>query len=70
MRLTASGRPGLGPPGGNRLLREPDCEASPLTQSRVVLRPIRHPVPLLRDVVTASGIGLEGHGRNLWSEAE
>ena len=70
MRLAASGRPGLGRPGGNRLLREPDCEASTLTQSRVILRPIRDPVPLLRDAVTAGGIGFEWHGRNLWSEAE
>ena len=36
----------------------------------VVLGPVRHPVPLLRDAVTASGIGFEGHGRDLWSEAE
>ena len=63
MGLTASCRAGLGPPGGNRLLREPDREASPLTQGGVVLRPIRHPVPLLGDVVTASGIGFERHGR-------
>ena len=70
MRLTASCRAGLGPPGGNRFLSEPDREASPLAQGRVVLRPVRHPVPLLRDVVTASGIGLEWHGRDLWSEAE
>ena len=70
MRLAASGRAGLGPPGGNRLLREPDREASALAQGRVILRPIRDPVPLLRDAVTASGIGFEWHGRNLWSEAE
>jgi hypothetical protein len=70
MRLAASGRAGLGPPGGNRLLREPDRETAPLTQSRVLLRPVRDPVPLPRNAVTAGGIGFEWHGRNLWSEAE
>src|SRR4051794_38662919 len=63
MGLTAPGCAGLGPPGCDCFLREPYREATPLTQGRVVRRPIRHPVPLLGDVVTASGISLEGHGR-------
>ena len=64
MGLTASCRAGLRPPGGNRLLREPDREASALAQGGVVLGPVRHPVPLLGDMVTASGIGFERHGRD------
>ena len=63
MGLTAWCSAGLGPPGGNCLLCEPDGEASALAQGRVILRPIRHPVPLLGDVVPESGIGFEWHGR-------
>lgn len=63
MGLTAPGCAELGPPGCGCFLRELYREATPLTQGRVVRRPIRHPVPLLGDVVTASGISLEGHGR-------
>jgi hypothetical protein len=64
MRLTASGRAGLGPPSRNRLVREPDGETSPLTQGGIVFGPVRHPVPLSWNVVLASGIGFERHGRN------
>ena len=70
MRLAARWRAGLGPPGGDRRLREPDRETASLTQAGVVLGPIRHPMPLLRNAVTASGIGFEWHGRNRWSGAE
>jgi hypothetical protein len=49
-------------PRGNRFVREPDRQASALAQSRIVFCPIRHLVPLLGDMVTASGIGLERHG--------
>jgi hypothetical protein len=44
------------------LVREPDGQASPLAQAGIVLGPVRHSMPLLADGVTASGIGLEGHG--------
>ena len=44
-------------------LGEPDRETASLTQTGVVLRPIRDLVPLLRNAVTASGIGFEWHGR-------
>ena len=70
MGLTAPGCAGLGPPGCDCFLREPYREATPLTQGRVVRRPIRHPVPLLGDVVTASGMSLEGHGGGLCSEGD
>jgi hypothetical protein len=63
VRLTTSGCAGLRPPGGNRLVREPDREASALAQAGVILGPICDPVPLLGDTVTASGIGFERHGR-------
>jgi hypothetical protein len=56
MGLTASCRAGFGPPGGNRILREPDGETAPLAQGGIVLRPVRYPVPLLGNAVTASGI--------------
>ena len=61
-RLTVLGCAWLGPPGGNGFRREPDGQTSPLTQAGVVLGPVRHRVPLLGNVVTAGGIGHEGHG--------
>jgi hypothetical protein len=61
VRLTTACGAGFGPPNGNRLIREPDREASTLAQGGIVLRPICDPVPLLGNVVTAGGIGLEGH---------
>jgi hypothetical protein len=70
MRLTTSCGAGLGPPSRNGFLGEPDGEASALAQGRIILSPIRDPVPLLRDAVTASGNGFEWHGRDLWLEAE
>src|SRR4051794_22412048 len=51
----------LRPPGRDRLLGEPDRQAPTLTQAGVVRAPVRHPVPLLGEVVTASGMGLERH---------
>src|SRR4051812_4733470 len=48
-------------PGRDRLLREPDRQAPALTQADVLRAPIRHPVPLLGEVMTASGVGLERH---------
>src|SRR5918993_5660816 len=68
MALTASCRAGLSLPGGNRLVREPDREAFALAQGCIVLCPVRYPVPLFGNVVTASGMSLEGHGRNPGSE--
>src|SRR3954470_20161479 len=48
-------------PSRDRLLREPDRQAPALTQADVLRAPVRHPVALLGDVVTASGMGLERH---------
>ena len=68
VRLPARGRARLRPPGRDRLLGEPDRQAPALAQGGVVLGPVRDPVPLLGDVVTASGVGLERHGgiRGSW----
>src|SRR3954466_4261995 len=49
-------------PGRDRLLREPDRQAPALTQADVLRAPVRHPVPRLGEVITASGgVGLERH---------
>ena len=69
MGLTAPRGTGLSPPGGNGFRRKPDRQASPLAQAGVVLSPVRHPVPLLGDAMSTGGIGLEGHGEDLYSEA-
>ena len=59
---------GLGAPGRDRLLGEPDRQAAALAQGGVILGPVGDPVPLLGDAVTASGVGLERHGgfRGSW----
>jgi hypothetical protein len=41
-----------------------------LAQRLIVFPPIRHLMPLLRDVVTAIGIGLEWHGGILGGRME
>ena len=58
---TARGAP-LGPPGRDRGVGDPDREAPTLAQSGIVLRPIRDPVPLLRNMIAAIGIYLDRHG--------
>jgi hypothetical protein len=63
MRLATSCCTRLSAPSRNGFLGEPDRETASLTQTSVVLRPIRDLVPLLRNAVTASGIGFEWHGR-------
>jgi hypothetical protein len=68
--LTAAGRTGLGIPGCDRFFGKPHRQASALAQGSIVLRPVRHPVPLLGDVTTAGGIGLEGHDRDLCSDTK
>src|SRR5207248_6085613 len=52
-RLTATRGAGLGLPRRNRRFREPHGQAPALAQRDVIGSPIRHSVPLLRDVVTA-----------------
>jgi hypothetical protein len=64
MRLAASCSARLSPSGGDGFRSEPDREAPSLAQGRIVFRRIRHPVPLLQDVVTASSVGFEWHDRH------
>lgn len=55
-------RPGA-VPGRDRRLRKPDCPAPALTKAGVIRVPVGHFEPLLGNVLTASGAGLERHGR-------
>ena len=55
----------LGPLGRDRLFGEPHCQAATLAQGRIIFRPVRYPILLLRNVVTAIGIGLEWHGGHI-----
>src|SRR3954447_16534051 len=48
-------------PGRERLGRDPDCEAAPLLQRPVVLRPVADLVARPRDLVTAWLMDLVGH---------
>src|SRR5207249_1327557 len=52
-RLTATRGAGLGLPRRNRCFRESDGQAPALAQGNIIGGPIRHSVPLLRDVMTA-----------------
>jgi hypothetical protein len=62
MRLTTTRCPWFRTPGRDRLVAEPDRQAPTLAQGCIMLRPFRHPMLLLRDVVAAIGIELERHG--------
>src|SRR5216684_8070700 len=61
-RLAAARGAWLGPPRRNRCFREPDGQAPALPQGDVIGGPIRHSVPLLRDVMTAILVRFEWHG--------
>src|ERR1700737_4427244 len=61
-RLAAARGAWLGLPRRNRGFREPDGQATALAQGDVIGGPIRHSVPLLRDVVTAILVRFEWHG--------
>src|SRR5712672_399900 len=61
-RLAAARGPWLGLPRRNRGFREPDSQAPALAQGDVIGSPIRHSVPLLRDVMTAILVRFEWHG--------
>src|SRR6267142_6370858 len=51
----------LGLPRRNRRFREPHGQAAALAQGAVIGGPIRHLVPLLRDVLTAILVRFEWH---------
>jgi hypothetical protein len=61
-RLAVARGAGLGLPRRNRRFREPDGQAPALAQGDVIGGPIRHSVPLLRDVMTAILVRFEWHG--------
>ena len=51
-------------PGRDRLRREPHGQAAASAQTGVVLGPVGHPVPLLRNVAATGCLGFERHGRD------
>src|SRR5271156_1497330 len=63
--LTAPRGPWFCAPGRDRLFGEPHRQAATLAQGSIIFRPVRYPILLLRNVVTAIGIGLEWHGGHL-----
>ena len=65
MRLSARCGPRFRLPCRDRFVGEPDGEAAPLPQSRIIFRPIRDPVPRLGNMMTMFGAMLERHGRQL-----
>src|SRR5207248_5213247 len=63
--LTAPRGPWFCAPGRDLLRGEPHRQAATLAQGRIIFRPVRYPILLFRNVVTAIGIGLEWHGGHL-----
>src|SRR5882757_8483268 len=63
-RLTAALSGGRSVPSGNGVIGQPNREASPPDQSRVILRPVRHLILRLRYLVTAGLVEFVGHGRS------
>src|SRR5438270_8798844 len=63
--LTAPRGPWFCAPGRDRLFGEPHRQTATLAQGSIIFRPVRYPILLLRNVVTAIGIGLEWHGGHL-----
>src|SRR3984893_6882285 len=52
-------------PGRHRIFVDRHRQAATLAQGSIIFRPVRYPILLLRNVVTAIGIGLEWHGGHL-----
>jgi len=63
MWLTAPRGPWFGTPGRDRLVAEPDRQTATLAQASIIFRPVRYPILLPGDVMTAIGIDLERHRR-------
>src|SRR6266436_8397663 len=61
--LTAPRSPWFGAPGRDRLFAEPHRQTATLAQASIIFRPVRYPILLPGDVMTAIGIDLERHGR-------
>jgi hypothetical protein len=64
MTLTAGRLPGLRLPTSQGFLREPDRQAASISQRCVIVPPVRHPMPLTRNVVPTFGMKLERHDRS------
>jgi hypothetical protein len=62
MRLAARRGSGFCPPCRDRLVREPERQAAPLAQCRVIVRPIGDPIAPLRDMMTVFSVKFERHG--------
>jgi hypothetical protein len=62
VRLPAPGGARRRFPGRDRLFGEPDGQAPALPQGGIIRRPVRHPVPLPWDPVTAILVRFERHG--------
>jgi hypothetical protein len=58
--LTAPCGPWFCAPGRDRLFGKPHRQAATLAQGSIIVRPVRYPILLLRNAVTAIGIGLNG----------
>jgi len=56
MTLAARRRPRLRLPTRQRLFGEPDRQASAIAKRRIIVPPVRHPMPLTSNVMTALGI--------------
>ena len=63
MTLAARRRPRLRLPTRQRRFGEPDREASAIAKRRIIMPPVRHSMPLTRNVMAALGVKLERHDR-------
>lgn len=63
LRLPARRGPQFRLPCGDRRVGEPDGEAAPLPQRRIIFRPIRDPIPRHGNMMTMRSVMLERHGR-------
>ena len=61
--LPAPGGAWLGPLSRDRRIRKPDRETAALAQGRIIRRPVRHSMLLLRNVAATGCFGFERHGR-------
>lgn len=64
MRLTARRLSRLRPPAGQRLLGEPDRQASTIAKRRVTVPPIGHSMPLPKNVVASLRMMLKRHDKS------
>src|SRR5208337_2740458 len=63
MRLPTRRLSRLRPPTSQRLLGEPDGEASPIAKRRVIVPPVGHPMPLPGNMTASLGMMFERHDK-------